>query len=251
MLALMREGALLGALIASLTLGCDAESRACRSQVESAQAVVKNVKGDSPESLRASLTALDAAIQSCERAELGHEKSELTKARNQIGAQLEVLERRAARKKKPKQTPEEIALLVEKGDPSCPKGQAYLHGSAKKEIKCTGAQIIELGWEDVKEYFGDRKYKLATSDAPPTIKAEFGAELYVFEFEKPNDAQGARCVSIHPAPGVSWIELVSRLTGVSPDKIEAGKPVKSARGALPLSVEDKNEKVVARVGTCG
>jgi len=250
MLLGMRALALAGAVFAWGTVACDAESRACRSQFQSAQDVVMNVKSDSMDSLRGALSALDAAILSCEKAELGHEKSELTKARNQIGAHLEVLERRAARKKKAKQTPEEIAELVKKGDPTCPKGQAYLHGSAKKEIRCTGPQLVELGFEDVKEYFAERRYKLTTSDSPPGIKAEFGAELYVFTFQKPNDTQGARCVTIYPAPGISWQELVSRLTGVGPEKLEPGKPIKSSRGPLALKVENSENKVVARVGTC-
>jgi hypothetical protein len=250
MLAAMRGIALAGALFASGTIACDADSRACRSQFESAQAVVMNVKSDSQDSLRGALTALDAAILACEKAELGHEKSELQKARNQLGAHLEVLERRAARKKKAKQTPEEIAVLVKNGDPTCPKGQAYLHGSAKKEIKCTGPQLIDLGFEDVKEYFSERRYKISPGDSPATLKAEYGAELYVFTFEKPNDAQGARCVTIYPAPNVSWEELVSRLTGVGPEKLKPGQPIKGARGPLGLKVDSGENKVVARVGSC-
>ena len=247
----MRGIALAGAVFACGTFACDAESRACRSQFESAQGVVTNVKSDSTDSLRGALSALDAAILACEKAELGHERSELVKAKNLLTAQLEALERRAARKKKAKQTPEEIAELVKNGDPSCPKGQAYLHGTVKKEIRCTGAQLIELGFEDVKEYFSERRYKLTTSDTSPTIKAEYGAELYVFDFAKPNDAAGARCVSIYPAPGVSWEELVSRLTGVAPDKLKAGEAIKGARGPLPLEVDSSENKVVARVGACG
>ncbi len=250
MLAAMRAIALVAAVFAWGTSACDAQSRACRSQFESAQGVVMNVKSDSTDSLRGALSALDAAILACEQAELGHEKSELQKARNQIGAHLEVLERRAARKKKAKPTPEQIAELVKNGDPTCPKGQAYLHGTAKKEIRCTGPQLIELGFEDVKEYFAERRYKITTSDAPPAVKAEFGAELYVFTFAKPNDVQGARCVAIYPAPGISWEELVSRLTGVGPEKLKAGQPIKGARGPLPLKVENTENKVVARVGNC-
>jgi hypothetical protein len=250
MLPAMRAIALAGAVFAWGTSACDAETRACRSQFGSAQDAVTNVKSDSMDSLRGALSALDAAILACERAELGHEKSELSKARNQIGAHLDVLERRAARKKKVKPTPEQIAELVNKGDPTCPKGQAYLHGTAKKEIRCTGPQLIELGFEDVKEYFAERRYKLTTSDSPPTVKAEFGAELYVFTFAKPSDALGARCVNVYPAPGISWEELVSRLTGVGPEKLKAGQPIKGPRGPLPLKVESSENKVVASVGSC-
>ncbi|HVJ22064.1 MAG TPA: hypothetical protein VM686_41950 [Polyangiaceae bacterium] len=246
----MRGIALAAAVFAWGAVACDAESRACRSQFGSAQDIVTKVKSDSPDSLRGALSALDAAIVACDKAKLGHEKGELTKAKNQLAAHLEVLERRAARKKKAKPTPEQIAELVKNGDPTCPKGQAYLHGTAKKEIRCTGPQLYELGFEDVKEYFSERRYKITTSDSPPMVKAEFGAELYQFDFQKPNDAQGARCVSIFPAPGISWEELVSKLTGVGPEKLKAGQPIKTASGPLGLKVENTENKVVARVGNC-
>lgn len=246
----MRPLAAAGTLFALASAGCDAESRACRSQFADTQALVTNVKSESAESVRGAVAALDAAILTCEKAELGHERSELQKARHQLAAHLEVLERRARRKKKAKPTPEELAELVAKGDPTCPKGQAYLQGTLKQEIRCTGAQLVELGFADVQAYFEDRKYKLTTSDNPPKLRAEYGAELYEFVFAKPNDAAGARCVSIYPAPGVSWQELVSKLTGVAPDKLAPGKPLKSARGPLPLSVQESQDKVVARVGDC-
>jgi hypothetical protein len=246
----MRGLAFAGAVFAWGLVACDAESRACRSQFESAQGVVMNVKSDNTDGLRGALSALDAAIMACDKAKLGHEKDELLKAKNQISAHLEVLERRAARKKKARPTPEQLAELVKNGDPDCPKGQAYLHGTAKKEIRCTGPQLVELGIEDAKEYFSDRRYKITTSASPPQLKAEFGAELYVFDYQKPDDAQAARCVSIFPAPGISWEELVSKLTGVGPEKLKAGEPIKSARGPLPLKVENTENKVVARVGSC-
>jgi hypothetical protein len=247
----MRYQCVVAALLALAASGCDKESRACRSEFDRAQAVVRDLKSDSPiDTVRGSVAALDAAIQACDRAGLGAEKGELQKARNQVGAHLEVLERRAKRKKREKPTPEELAALVKNGDPACPKGQAYLNRETKKEIKCTGPQVIEMKAADLKDYFEERKYRLTSNDAPPSLRAEYGAELYVLTFDGPGPDAKVRCLEIYPAPGVSWQELTSRMTGTPPEKLKSGTSVATALGAFPLSVEDSDKKTLARIGEC-
>lgn len=246
----MRYGCVAVAL-ALTALGCDKESRACRSEFDRAQALVKELKSESPiESVRESVAALDAAVAACEKAGLGHEKGELQKARSQVGAHLDLLERRAKRKKRVKPSPEELAALVKNGDPACPKGQAYLNRELKKEIKCTGPQIIEMRADELRGYFEERRYRLTSSDAPPSLRAEYGAELYVFTFDAPGPGGKVRCLEIYPAPGVSWQELTSRMTGTPPEKLKSGGSVATALGALPLSVEDSEKKTLARIGEC-
>ncbi len=235
---------------ALIGLACDPDAKECRTQFASAQEIVQGIKSDSIESVKGAVRALDVAVAACEKAKLGDEREQLKKARNEIGAHLEVLERRAARKKKAKPTPEELAELVKNGDPTCPKGQAYRHAAGKAEIKCTGAQIIDMGMEDVKEYFSDRKYKVTTSDSPPTLKAEFGTELYVFTFDKPNDSAGARCLTIFPIPGIGWEEITARVTGIAADKLKPGKPVHAVRGDLDVKVDSAENKLVVRIGQC-
>jgi hypothetical protein len=239
------------ALLAIFTSGCDEDSRACRAEFDRAQTVVKDLKSDSPiETVKGSVAALDTAISACDRAGLGAEKGELQKARNQVGAHLDVLERRAKRKKREKPTPEQLAALVKNGDPACPKGQAYLNRESKKEIKCTGPQIIEMTAGDLKDYFEEKRYRLTSNDAPPSLRAEYGAELYVLTFDGPGPGAKVRCLEIYPAPGVSWQELTSRMTGTPPEKLKSGTSVATALGALPLSVEDSDKKTLARIGEC-
>lgn len=247
----MRHDGVAVVLLALAAFGCDKESRACRSEFDRAQSVVKDLKSDSPiETVRGSVAALDAAIQACDKAGLGAEKGELQKARNQVGAHLEVLERRAKRKKRDKPTAEELALLVKNGDPACPKGQAYLNRETKKEIKCTGPQVIEMKAGELKDYFEERKYRLTSNDAPPTLRAEYGAELYVLTFDAAGPNAKVKCLEIYPAPGVSWQELTSKVTGTPPEKLKSGTSVATALGALPLSVEDSDKKTLARIGEC-
>ncbi len=237
-------------LCALLALACDPDAKACRSQFASAQVVVQGIKSDSIDSVKGALHALDDAVAACEKAKLGDEREQLKKARNQIVGHLEVLERRAARKKKLKPTPEQLAALVKDGDPTCPKGQGYRHAVGKTEIKCTGPQVIDMGAEDVKEYFTDRKYKVTTSESPPTLKAEFGTELYVFTYDKPNDTAGARCLTIYPVPGIGWEEITARVSGMPAEKIKPGKPVPAVRGELDVKVESAENKLVVRIGQC-
>jgi hypothetical protein len=247
----MRYECVAVALFALAASGCDKDSRACRSEFDRAQAVVKDLKSDSPiESVKGGVAALDAALQACEKAGLGHEKGELQKARNQVGAHLEVLERRAKRKKREKPTAEELAALVKNGDPACPKGQAYLNRETKKEIKCTGPQVVELSAGELNDYFEERKYRLTPHDAPPSLRAEYGAELYVLTFDGTGPNAKVKCLEIYPAPGASWQELTSKMTGTPPEKLKSGTSVATALGALPLAVEDSDKKTLARLGEC-
>jgi hypothetical protein len=83
------------------------------------------------------------------------------------------------------------------------------------------------------------------------LKAEYGAELLVFDFASPNDTAASKCLSVYPPPGQSWQEGASRVTGVSPRKLEPTGTVTTDRGALPIHVDDSDTKVLVRIGTCG
>ena len=247
----MRHECVAAVLLAFVAFGCDRESRACRSEFDRAQGLVKDLKPDSPiETVKSSVAALDVAIQACDKAGLGTEKGQLQKARNQVGAHLAVRERRAKRKKHAKPTAEELMLLAKNGDPACPKGQAYLNRETKKEIKCTGPQVVEMKASELKDYFEERKYRLTSNDAPPTLRAEYGAELYVINFDGAGPDAKVKCLEIYPAPGASWQELTSKVTGTAPEKLKSGTSVATALGALPLSVEDSDKKTLARIGEC-
>lgn len=228
------------------------EARQCRSQLASAQEVVNGLDSKSVESLGGAVTALDSAIAACDKAGLGSERDKLIEAKNQIGAHKALLERKAARKKRAALTPDELAKLVKDGDPSCPKGQAYKQGGgAGKEVRCTGAQLTDLPMADVREYYETRRFKITETADPPRLRMEYGAELYVFTFDKPNDTTGAKCIEVYPAPGIPWREAVARTTGAPLDRVKAGGSVKAKRGDLTVRVEDTEKKQLARIGDCG
>jgi hypothetical protein len=218
--------------------------------VATAQEVVKSVDSKSAESLSAAVTALDKAIAQCDKAGMGSERSKLVEAKNQIAAHRDLVERKAAQKKRPAPSGAELERLLKEGDPTCPKGQGYKQGPTGKEIRCTGPQLVDMGMAAVKDYYATRRFKVETTDDPPRLRAEYGAELYVFTYDKPNDTSGAKCLVLHPAPGVRWQEAVTRATGLPLDRIKADKPVKAARGELRLQVEDTPQKQTAKLGAC-
>jgi hypothetical protein len=237
------------ALVAALGgLGCSEDSRLCRSERDRAQEVVKALDSKSTESLGSAVNALSSAITACEKASMGAEREKLVQARNEIGAHLSLLEKRAKRKKAA--TPEELRRLEREGDPTCPKGQGYKQAGSK-EIKCTGPQLVDMGMDAAEQYFSSRHYKLTKSDAPPRLRAEQGAEVYVFTYEKPNDAAGPKCLELYPIPGVPLPEAVGRATGARLEKLKSGGSVKAERGELALFFEEAQQKLVAKIGSCG
>jgi hypothetical protein len=237
------------ALVAALSaLGCSQESSLCRSERDRAQEIVKALDSKSTESLGNAVRALSSAITACEKASMGAEREKLVQAKNEIAAHLSLLEKRAKRKKAA--TPEELRRLEREGDPTCPKGQGYKQAGSK-EIKCTGPQLVDLGMGAAEQYFSSRNYKLTKTDTPPRLRAEQGAEVYVFTYDKPNDTTGPKCLELYPIPGVPLPEAVGRATGARLEKLKSGGSVKAARGELALFFEEANQKLVAKIGSCG
>jgi hypothetical protein len=227
---------------------CDREASSCHERMNSAQSIVARVDGKSATSVQASLAAVEEAYAACEKAKLGPEREQLLKAKNELTGQLDLLELRARRKKQVAPTADELARLAKHGDPSCPKGQAYKPRESPSEIRCTGPQIVEMKAEDLKAYYADRRFKVTTREAAQ-VRAELGSELYVFSFDKLADA-APRCVVAYAAPGLSWQEVTSRLTGVSPERLKPGAAVKSGARELALKVEHETDKPTIRLGNC-
>lgn len=229
---------------------CDPDAKLCHERMTSAQAIVSQVDSKSSTSLQQSLTAVSEAHAACEKAKLGTEREQLLKAKHELSAQLELVEKRASRKKLQPPSPDELARLVKSGDPTCPKGQAYKPQASKDEVRCTGPQIADMNAEAVKAYYGDRHFKLTSQESPAEVRAELGSELYVFSYAKWSDP-APRCVTAYAAPGMSWQEVTARLTGVPPEKLKLDAPVKSGRGELPLRVEHATDKPTIHLGDCG
>lgn len=233
--------------LALAATGC-LDERKCHEQMTAAQGVVSKIDSHSLDSLKGALPSVDSALDACEKAKLGEEHGKLLEAKHQITAQIELLERKAAHKSGPTLSAADLERVEKEGDPSCPKGQAYKHAGADKEIRCTGPQLIDMPLDAVKNYLGARNYKLTVTENPTRVRAEFGAELFVFTFDQPS--AGAKCLELYPAPNIPWREAVGRATGVRLDKIKNGGTIAAKRGELALNVEDTAQKQLATIGDC-
>jgi hypothetical protein len=217
----------------------------------SAQEIVKNVDAKDAASVEKSLVAVDLAQTACEQAGRNTERDELLRAKNELRAHLDSLERRANRPPPKKRTPEEIARIAAEGDPDCPKGQAYKDKDSKKEIKCIGALPVDMSWPKAEEYFRRRGFKVTTSDSPPTLKAEYGAELFSFTYAAAKDPGAPKCLVLYPAPEITWEEATSRATGTPPSKLKKDGTVKTDHGEIAVHVEQGENKLIVRLGDCG
>ena len=215
-----------------------------------AQGIVNKVDGKQLSSVEDSLRAVEAARTACEKAGRTSEQDQLLRAKNELSAHLAYLQRKAGEPPVKKLTPEEIAVLVKQGDPACPKGQAYRRSPAQ-EIKCTGPQLVDMSWRSAEAYFGGRGYKMTSTDSPPTLRAEYGAELVVYTFATPKDDKPPRCLTFYPPPGIGWQEATGRVTGVPLRKLESGKTVRTDRGELALRIDQSDTKLIVYVGECG
>jgi len=234
-------------LTSTFALGCEsAATRACAQEYASSQQQVLKVDPKSADSLRSSLVAVKSALAACKSAQRNDEVDHLVRARNELGAQLEVLEKRAQRKPRRDLSPDELARLEKEGDPTCPKGQTF-HLENKKEVKCTGVQIVEMPREDVKRYFDERGYR--TKDVPPNVvRVERGGEQYTFTYPSAAASDRPSCAVIVPPQGMPWEEALARATGKQPHKLEPKGTFAALQGELPYEVDQKN--VVVRIGAC-
>jgi len=231
-------------------LGCDPEAKLCHERMTAAQAIVNEVDSKSMSSVEHSLAAVTDAHAACEKAKLGTEREQLLKAKHELSAQLELLKQREQRHKVKAPSAEELAQLVKNGDPTCPKGQAYKPKGGTAEVRCTGPQIADMNAAALKEYYADRRFKIVSQDSPAELRAESGAEKYVFSFGQLGDP-APRCITAYAPSGISWQEIVSRLTGMAPEKLKLDQPVRSGRGALTLKVEHETDQPTIHLGDCG
>jgi hypothetical protein len=245
------QGAVVAAC-AALAAACNrAKVEKCHELMEASQPLVRDIAPNSLDSVEGAASAVEAALLACKEAERETEVRELGGAHEQLVRHIGALKEREARENRRKIAPAELSKLVERGDPNCPKGQAYKHRASGKEIRCIGPQPIRMSYEQAKRYFVARGYNLLESPRPEEVVAEYGAEKFVFEYARAGDTRPPRCATIYPPPGMSWQEAVARLTGASPARLELDEPVPTPIGKLPLEVQQGKNELTVKLGSCG
>lgn len=220
--------------------------------METVQVIVKEVDSKSESSVAESLAGVEKARLACEKAERHEEVDQLLKARNQLKGHLDFMKKKKQDRGSRKLSPGEVEQLIKKGDPGCPRGQAYKHRGTGKEIRCTGGQPVDMSFADAKSYWEGRGFKSSVGKTPAALKLEYGAELFIYTFASVDDARPAQCVDIYPPPGMSWQEAVSRATGIGPHKLKKGAPVRIKRGQVPVEIvgSDAEPTMQVRIGHC-
>jgi hypothetical protein len=240
------SAAVTSALLATLS-GCEsADVKACRAQYLEVYAQVSDVDTSAQESVEAALTRVTETLTLCERAALAEEKKQLGIAQRKLDSHAQFLRQQATKKVL---TPEQLEQLVKQGDPDCPKGQSYSYEKSGKKVKCTGPQIVDMNWQQAREYFSRRGFKLTSSEK--TLKAESGSESYTYTFARSEDTAPAQCLVVFAAPQIPWEETAARVTGERPRRIKRDEPVQTKSGPKNLKVEEDAIQAVIRLGECG
>jgi hypothetical protein len=235
-----------------LVYGCkkDEATERCHAQMVTAKSIVKDIDSSSMQSVNLSLGAVDSALAACRIAKRDLEVEQLQTARDQITKHRERLRQYISKKATAKLSPEELKALVRKGDPSCPRGQAYKHRDSGQEVRCTGPQLITMDYTKVKEFYSERGFKLTETENPPGIEAEYGSEKYVYQFDRTHSLHPPTCLILHPPPGMSWQEAVARATGVRPDQLTGKPTLRTPRGDMKLRIVETLHKLIVYLGQC-
>lgn len=233
------------ALLLPLT-GCQsAEVKECRDKYLETHASVASVDTNDLATVERTLSLVEANLATCRSANLGEESTQLATAKRKLETHLSLLRQRESHKPL---TPEEIDNLVKNGDADCPRGQAYLHKQGGKKIRCVGPQIVSMSLKDARAYFGGRGYKI--HERPNGIKAELGAESYIFEYPPDTPEVPARCLSVFAIPGISWQEAASRVTGAKPSRLRIGTPIRLGDRDVPYTVDEDPIQAILHLGEC-
>ena len=240
-------------LVLSVGLGgCDsAEVKVCHAEMQASQKALLDMDKTDPRQVESTLSLIERTLGACQRAGRSDEVQSLTDAKRQVAAHLDALAKRAEKPDRPQLTPERLAELLAKGDPDCPRGQGYEPQGSKQVVKCTGPQLIEMPALKAREHFERRGFRLSPPDPSGSFQAEFGANRYAFRYQSPAGTSAPSCLEVTGRPGTPWQEIAARVTGVHPDRIEQGKPVRVGARSVPVQISGDAGQWSVRLGDCG
>lgn len=246
----MRTFLLLPVLLVLLG-GCENEAvKKCHADMSTAQAALLAMDPKDRPSVEAVLGMVEGALKVCGDAKRTDEIKDLTDAKNNLSGHVDALKKRAERSAPHALTPKQLEKLIKDGDPACPKGHAYEHGDSKKLIQCTGPQLFQMNFAQASEHYGRRGFTVAVDPSGKILRAEFGAEVVIFRFVEPKSTHAAACLSLTAAPGIAWQEVVTRATGVPPQKLTEGKTLVLGGVTVPFRLEGPGPDKTVHLGDC-
>lgn len=232
-------------------LGCQSsEMKACHAAMTASQAGLLSINKEDRASVESVLAEVEKTRDACVKAGLKAEAKDTEEAVRNLKTLLELQEERAKRAKVVPPTPEEEALLEKKGDPTCPRGEAYQLGTPPKLIRCTGPTLFEMGAKAAREALERDGFRILTPPTENIMKAEHGSKTFVLEYAAAESADPPRCLRALAKPGVPWEETTARLLGVSPQKLMLGKKVNTKRGEVLVQTEGAPPQETVLLGEC-
>ncbi|OQX68271.1 MAG: hypothetical protein B6A08_10920 [Sorangiineae bacterium NIC37A_2] len=239
-----------GWVLASVALlGCQSpEVKACHTAMTTSQGALLSVDKESRASVESVLAEVEKARDACKSAGLKSETKSTEDAVRSLRTLLEVQQERAKRAQVKPLSPEEQAELIKKGDPSCPRGEAYQLGEPPKLVRCTGATLFEMDEKAARAALERDGYRFLTEPGDKVQKAEHGSKTFLLEFGE--TSAPPICVRALAKPGVPWQETAARLLGVQPQKLMAGKKVSTKRGEVLVQIEGAPPQETVLVGDC-
>ncbi len=237
-------------VVSSLALwGCQSpEVKGCHAAMTTSQGALLSIDKESRASVESVLAEVEKARAACVKAGLKSETKSTEEAVRNLRTLLEVQEERAKRAKVKPLSPEEKTELIKKGDPSCPRGEAYHLDEPPKLVRCTGATLFEMDEKTARSALERDGFRFLTEPGQKVQKAEHGSKTFLLEFGDSNAPP--ICVRALAKPGVPWQETAARLLGIQPQKLMAGKKVSTKRGEVLVQIEGAPPQETVLLGDC-
>lgn len=231
--------------------GCtDGAARKCHDEMTAAQTTLLAMNAGDRANVEQALGAVNATLATCRAAGRADEVRELEEARANLSGHVETLKKRAERGAPHALAPDELKKLVEKGDPSCPRGHAYEHGDSKQTIRCTGPQLYEMAFAVARDHYSRRGFSVAVDATKKQLRAEYGAEVAIFSYDEAESKKPPTCLTLVASPGVPWQEVITRATGVPPARLVEGKSLVLDGRELPFRLEGAGPDKTVHLGGC-
>lgn len=239
------------ALLAFGAIGCESkEVKSCHAAMQVSQELLLVMDQGSREAVESTLAAVKSAHRACTQAELRGEVKDTQEAIRNLENLLEMHTARVTKVKPAAPSAEQIQKLAKEGDPNCPRGQAYQEGTPPVMIRCTGAVLVEMGAVAARRSLEADRFKLLSGADDKVVKAEFGSGVIILEYAAADSSDPPLCVRATSKPGVPWQETAMRVTGVPPQTLIIGQPLRVGERTLALSVEGAETQQTVLIGAC-
>jgi len=234
--------------LGTFAFGCKSEvQKKCEQLIKSSEVSLLSMNPTDQSSVVATAEQLKKTVAACQTANSAA-LPEVKEGLKNVEYHLNRLKKGEIKPPPPPPGAQELADLQSKGDPGCPKGQAYQHPVTKKTINCTGFTMVQRNYAEVLAYF--EKHHIQTARKASMIRGLQAGVTYTFHFDQVDSQKAALCLTIEAPKDKKPNELLAFATSLPPSTIEAGKPIEleGREVAVQVTVTGETQEVV--IGKC-